>query len=266
MYIDSHCHLELEPLKNDMQGAIERAHKAGVDKIINVGNSLRSSKDSIEIANKYPHIWATVGLHPHDAEVISDLAATMDEFRELAKSDKVVAIGEIGLDFFTADTKQLTADNKKKQKELFKTQLGLAKELNLPVIIHTRDAEEDTLSQLSAVSGQLSRKGVIHCFTGSPDFVKKMLDLGFYIGFTGFVTFDQPKFDHIREAVKIVPIEKLLIETDAPFLAPEPYRGKTNEPAYVTEVAKKIAEITNTDLEEMAEKTTANAEKLFSVK
>lgn len=264
MYIDSHCHLDFEPLRNEQEAVIERAHKAGVAKMINVGSSLRGSKASIEIANKYPHIWAAVGLHPHDAETTSDLDSTIDELRELAKNDKVVAIGEIGLDYFN-NQNPLTIDQRRKQNELFRAQLELAKELNLPVIIHTRDAETETLSQLSTVSSQLSRKGVIHCFTGSPDFAKKLLDLGFYIGFTGFVTFDQPKFDHIRESVKIVPIDRLLIETDAPFLAPEPYRGKTNEPAYVFEVAKKIAEIKKISLEEVTEKTSANAETLFGI-
>lgn len=263
--IDSHCHLDFEPLKNEQEAIVERAYKAGVEKFINVGSSLRGSRDSIEIANKYPHIWASVGLHPHDAETVSDLDNIIDELRELSKNDKVVAVGECGLDFFTADSKQLTIDSKRRQRELFNVQLALAADISLPIIVHTREAEEETLSQLSAVSGQLSQKGVIHCFTYSPDFAKKLLGLGFYIGFTGFVTFDQSKFDHIRESANIVPIDRILIETDAPLLAPEPYRGKTNEPAYVMEVAKKIAEIKKLSFEEVAEKTTQSAERLFGI-
>jgi len=263
MYIDSHCHLDFDPLKNELETIVERAHKAGVEKLINVGSSLRGSRASIEIANKYPHILATVGLHPHDAEEVNNLEGVLDELRELSKNDKVVAIGEIGLDYFAINNQQLTISNKESQKALFKAQLEFASELNFPVIIHTRDAESDTLKQLTANRKQLT--GVIHCYTGTADFAKKLLDLGFYIGFTGFVTFEQPKFDHIRESVKTVPIDRILIETDAPFLAPEPYRGKTNEPAFVVEVAKKVAEIKGLSLEEVTELTSKNAEKLFGI-
>lgn len=257
-YFDSHCHLDMEPLSNDQERVIERASKAGVEKIVNIGSSIRGSKASVELAQKYPNIWASVGLHPHDAEVVTDIESTIEELRELAKNDKVIAIGEIGLDYFNLDKEE----RKKKQKELFKAQLELAKELNLPVIIHTRDADNDTLDILK----RYHLKGVIHCFTGKPEFAEKLLGLGYYIGFTGFITFEQEKFDHIREAVKMVPEDRLLIETDAPFLAPEPYRGKTNEPAYVVEVAKKIAELTNKTADEIAERTYKNAEELFDIR
>lgn len=267
--IDSHCHLELEPLKNDMQEAIERAARAGISKIVNVGNSLRSSKESVEIANQYPHIWATVGLHPHEAETLMHLGSTIEELRSLAQSDKVVAIGECGLDYYSAtgDKRQVIREEKEKQKALFKAQLELAQELSLPIIIHSRDSAEDTLDILQTTNDKrrTTLGGVIHCFTYGPDVAKKFLDLGFYIGFTGFITFEQVKFDHIREAAKTVPIEKLLIETDAPFLAPEPNRGKTNEPAFVVDVAQKIAELKNISLEEVAEQTTKNAELLFGI-
>lgn len=256
-YVDSHCHLEFEPLKNEQEAVIERAYKAGVQAMINVGTSIRGSQASIEIANKYPHIWATVGLHPHDAEVEIDLKFAREQLAEMAKHDKVVAIGEIGLDYFGTESKEV----RESQKELFEMQLELATELGKSVVVHTRDAEADTL----AILKKYKLKGVVHCFTGSPEFAQDLLDLGYYIGFTGFVTFEQEKFNHIRESVKIVPIEKLLIETDAPFLAPEPYRGKTNEPAYVVEVAKKIAELKGIELSEVVEKTFDNAKKLFTL-
>lgn len=257
MYFDSHCHLDMEPLSTEQEAVIERAYKSGVWGMINVGSSLRGSEASVALSGKYPNIWASVGLHPHDAEAVTDVGAACESLRELAKDDKVVAIGEIGLDYFNLENIGL----KKTQKELFCAQLELASELSLPVIIHTRDAESDTLEILK----RYKLTGVVHCFTGTPDYAEKLLDLGYYIGFTGFITFDQEKFNHIREAVKTVSIERLLIETDAPFLAPEPYRGKPNEPVYVSEVAKKIAEIKGMDTEEVAHITMENTKKLFDI-
>lgn len=258
MYFDSHCHLDMEPLSTEQEAVIERAYKSGVWGMINVGSSLRGSEASVALAGKYPNIWASVGLHPHDAEAVTDIDDACESLRELAKDDKVVAIGEIGLDYFNLENVGL----KKTQKELFRAQLELASELSLPVIIHTRDAESDTLEILK----RYKLKGVVHCFTGTPDYARKLLDLGYCIGFTGFVTFEQDKFDGIREAVKIVPQEKILIETDAPFLAPEPYRGKPNEPAYVSLVAKKIAELKEMDTEEVVRITMENTKKLFDIK
>lgn len=266
-FIDSHCHLDMDPLSQDQEGVIERAYKAGVEKMINVGSSIRGSEASIELANRYPNIWATVGLHPHDAEVTVSIKDACDRLREMAKSDQVVAIGEIGLDFFQLE-KGHENEIKKEQEALFSAQLDLALELDLPVVIHTRDAEEDTLRILTEWAKKRKTKGrigVVHCFTGDKEFAKRLIDLDFYIGFTGFITFDQPKFDHIREAVKEVPLEKILIETDAPFLAPEPYRGETNEPSYVPLVAEKIAVLKCLEVKEVAETTLGNAKKLFTL-
>lgn len=262
---DSHCHLDIEPLKEDYEGAIERAHKAGVIKIINVGTSVRNSKSSLDLANLYPNIWATIGIHPHEAETLLNLEDAIEELRNLAQNDKIVAIGETGLDYFNFG-EPVSSDQKESQKRLLIAQLYLAGELNLPVIIHTRDAEEDTLKIIREIKAKFANlTGVIHCFTGNPDFAKELVGLGFYIGFTGFVTFEQEKFNHIRESVRIVPVEKILVETDAPFLAPEPYRGKTNEPAFVVEVAKKVAEIKGLTLEGVAEATYKNTEKVFNI-
>lgn len=260
-FFDSHCHLDMEPLKNEIDAVVERAFKADIGYMINVGSSVRGSRESVRIAGLYPNIYAAVGIHPHEAEVLTDFDPAVEELRQLSANDKVKAIGEIGLDFFVPPGEERKLE-KDKQKDLFFGQLHLVDELKLPVIIHTRDAEKETLEILKQFP---HLKGVVHCFTGSLDFAKKLLDLGYYIGFTGFITFEQPKFDYIREAVKIVPLEKLLIETDAPFLAPEPYRGKPNEPAFVFEVAKKIAEIKGEEIEKVAEITTENAKNLFKI-
>ncbi len=279
-FFDSHCHLDLEPLCDDAEGAIERAYKANVSSMINIGATLSHSEKSVEIANLYPNIWASVGIHPHDAEELLNIEESINKLRELSLNDKVVAIGEIGLDYFNLDESHSResgnldswVDSKNdiitRQKDLFIAQLELAGELKLPVVIHTRKAEEDTLKILKdwVIKYKPTKVGVIHCYTGSKEFAQKFLDLGFYLGFTGFVTFEQEKFNHIRESVKIVPIGKLLIETDAPYLAPEPYRGKTNEPAFVVEVAKKIAEIKEVSIEEIANVTDKNTKTLFNIK
>lgn len=264
-YFDSHCHLDLEPLSQELETVVERAYKAGVTGMINIGTSLRGSSRSVEIANMYPNVWATVGLHPQDVGEVNNLENIINELKYLAKSDKVVAIGEIGLDYYSAGTGEkgnISKVDKKNQNELFEAQLLLAKKLDLPVVIHSRDADSDILFLLKKTG---VNRGVIHCFTGDENYANKILELGLYVGFTGFITFDQGKFEHIRQAVKIVPLEKILIETDAPFLAPEPHRGKTNEPAYVVEVAKKIAELKNLQEEDVANKTFGNTCKLFGL-
>lgn len=265
---DSHCHLDFEPLSADIAGAVERAGSVGVVKMINVGTSLHRSTKSVEIAEYYTNVWATIGLHPQDAIEVTDLSQVIEELKEMADCKKVVAIGEIGLDYYSAGTGAkgtITDQDRAKQKEIFVAQLKLSEELRLPVVAHVRDAWDDffeILEKQKAECGHYPR-GVVHCFTGSSEIAKKISDLGMYIGFTGFVTFEQDKFEHIREAVRAVPLEKILAETDAPFLAPEPYRGKTNEPAYVVEVVKKIAELKNKSFEEVAEATYKNTKKVF---
>ena len=264
MLIDTHAHLDFAQFHRRHDEVIQRAHKARVNKIINVGTTLQGSRDSVGLANKYPGIYASVGIHPHD--VLSVDRTSMADILDLAKDDKVVAIGEIGLDYFGKDF------NKEAQRKEFIIQIVLAKRLGLPIIIHNRKADEDILEILKV---QEYSKGVIHCFSSSWQVAHKFLDLGFYISFTGSITFgikkqkDQSRgcspSGAILEVIKNTPLDKILIETDCPFLAPEPYRGKTNEPAYVVEVAKKIAEIRNISLEEVARKTTKNAERLFKL-
>lgn len=266
MYIDTHAHLDFEQFHKDVDKTIERAKKVGVGRIINVGTNLQGSRDSFKIAKKYPEVFASVGIHPHDAHEATGQA--MSELLEMASDEKVVAIGEIGLDYFKSE-KINSRDAKEEQKKAFLTQIGLAKRLDLPVIIHNRDADDDILEILKK---QEETKGVIHCFSAGTSFAKEILSLGFYISFTGMITFKSKKKGEIhacgiedRSIVSQIPIEKILIETDSPFMAPEPYRGKRNEPAYVLEVAKKIAEIKRIPLKEVEKITTQNAERLFGI-
>lgn len=266
--IDSHCHLDIEPLKNDASGAIERAYKASVSGMINVGSSLRGSQASVDLANNYPNIWAVIGVHPHEAAVDVDLERVKEVLTELSQNDKVVGIGEIGLDYFDFETGGEVSDElKQRQGALFRIQIRLAQELQLPIVFHVRDAWDDFFEILNSVEfSELGMTGVVHCYTGDEKILEKILAHQLHVGFTGFVTFEQAKFDHIRAAARLVPLEKTLIETDAPFLAPEPHRGKTNEPAYVVEVARKIAEIKGLSLEEVAENTYKNTKKVFNIK
>lgn len=268
--IDSHCHLDFDPLRQNISEFIRRAKKAGVEKIINVGASLSSSRSSVELTCEYPNVWASVGLHPHEAETIFDLESKLESLEELALNEKVIAIGEIGLDFFDpSGNGQVSTEIKKKQSKLFVCQLNLAKKIKKPIIVHVREAWDDAYEILQDFviqnQGQVNCPGVLHCFTGGPEEAKKFLALGFYIGLTGFVTFNQSKFDPVRKAVKIIPLDKILIETDAPFLAPEPFRGKVNEPSFLINIAQRVAEIKNVSLLELVKNTTQNTEKLFNI-
>jgi TatD DNase family protein len=268
MLIDTHTHLDFAQFHRRTDEVIQNASKAGIKKIINVGTTLQGSRDSIALADKHPEVYASVGIHPHD--IIAADRSAMAELLVLAKHKKVVAIGEIGLDYLKKNV------DKEKQKKSFIIQIGLAKRMNLPIIVHNREADEDVLEIIKIQDDDL--RGVIHCFSSNWSQAQKFLNLGFYISFTGSITFKnkkagmQDQIDNVRgctalgditEVIKKVPMDKILVETDSPFLAPEPYRGKNNEPAYVTEVAKKIAEIKEISFEEVSEKTTKNAIELF---
>lgn len=265
-FFDSHAHIDFEPLSAEREAVIERAYRAKVTNIINVGTSISRSRKSIEIASIFPNIWAAVGLHPQSAqEYLLNEEGILKEISEMAHDERVVAIGEIGLDFYSSGTGVkglVTKEQQDQQIRMLKSQIEIAQDFDLPIIFHVRDAWDQFFKVVeeSRVDG---KKAVIHCFTGDVKIAKKLVGLGFYVGFTGFVTFEQAKFDHIKESVAVVPLDKILIETDAPFLAPEPFRGKPNEPAYVVEVAKKIAELKGVTVEEVAEKTFNNAKNLF---
>ncbi len=255
MYIDTHAHLNFKSFNNDYEAVIERAQNAGVDKIIIPGSNLETSQKAIEITEKYPNCYAAVGLHPIH---IKDEKLDEADFLKLAKNKKVVAIGETGLDYYHDKSANNTAEL---QKEIFQKHINIASQVGKPLIIHSREANDDILSLL--ISQNLSSRGVFHCFPGDIAMARLVLDLGFYLSFTGLITFSKnyANLDVIKEA----PLDRLMIETDCPYLTPDPYRGERNEPAFVVEVAKKIAEIKKISLDEVARITTQNAIELFKL-
>ena len=264
MLFDTHAHLEDV---DDLEDLLKRAKEAGVEKIITIGTSLASSKKAIGIAEKFSaddlQIYATCGLHPKDAKAELEkqpLNQCIDILKQLAvSSDKVVGIGEAGLDFH-----QDTADEEKNfQKELFETQINLAAEQNLPIVIHCRNGWEEILSLLTTDYGLPTPPGVFHSFTGNWQTAQKALDLGFYISFSGIVTFKNAK--EIQAVAKKMPLERLLIETDSPFLSPEPLRGKTNEPKNVKIIAEFLAHLRNQPINTIIGISADNAKKLFGI-
>jgi len=253
MFIDTHCHLDFEQFDNDREEVIQRAKELGIDYIINIGSSLAGSEKSIELAKKYDFIFATVGIHPHEADNFNE--ETKEKLYVLAKNPKVVAIGEIGLDYFKSYS------SKESQERLFLCLIDLAKQLNLPLVIHCRDAQRDILKILKQ---EKINKAVVHCFSGDEDFLDSCLKEGFFISFTCNVTYKNAQ--HLREMIRIVPLNRLMLETDAPFLPPQQFRGKRNEPAYVRFLAKFIAEIKGVEIEALGRITTENAKEFFNLK
>ena len=267
--IDTHTHLDFKEFDEDKEEVIKRAYEAGIEKIINVGCSPEHSQGAVDLAQNYDQIYAAVGVHPHDANKIND--EILDDLKKLAQNKKVVAIGEIGLDYYRIDADltqiatRIHADPKEVQKLAFVKQLNLAKELKLPVIIHCRYAYEDMLEMINSFSEGKSVWGVTHCFSGSRKFAKQFLNLGLYLSFTGAITYTKNPDAEIFQVIKEVPLDKIMIETDCPYLAPTPHRGERNEPAYVKFVAEKIAEIRKITFEEVERVTTENAERLFRI-
>lgn len=253
--IDTHCHLTFEQLADDVEAVVARSMAAGVVGWLTVGTDPQQNRKAIELANKFENMYAAVGIHPHDAKDLT--ADTLTELKELAQSKKVVAIGETGLDF------HYNLSNQSDQKCAFAAHLNIASELNLPVIIHCREAFEETMQVLDNHAGRV-KKIVFHCFSGSAEQAKIVLDYGFYISFTGVVTFKNA--EATRQAAKVVPTDRLMLETDCPYMSPEPMRKqKINEPALMIHTASRLAELKAMDLDDFAEVVTATSEAFFSL-
>lgn len=250
--IDTHVHLDIPPLAADPQGAVLRAREQGVAQMITIGVDLESSEKAVALAGRFEGVYSAIGIHPHDADSASEDA--LKRLKDLASMPKVAAIGEIGLDF----AKEYSP--RARQKDAFIRQLDLALELSMPVIIHDRDAHEETLDILERYRDQ-GLKGVIHCFSADTAVAHRVLELGFFISVTGVITF--PKTEVLKEAVKSIPLDRLMVETDCPYLSPVPFRGRPNEPARVVYVAREIARLKDITLEEAARCTSANARGLF---
>lgn len=251
--IDTHVHLDFDNFNQDREEVIKRSLANGIERIINVGANLERSKKAIEIAEKNNNIFASVGVHPEDLKDFDDNFEK--NILELAKSKKVVAIGECGLDYF--HTKDVEA--REKQKELFLAQIKIAKELNLPLIIHCRDAYDD----LYEIIKDKKAKGVLHCYLSNWETAQKFLNLGFYISFTGAITYKNK--EEVLGVVKKMSLDKMMVETDCPFLTPQIFRGQRNEPMYVKYVVEKIADVRDVNFDEIEEKTSENAIKLFKL-
>ena len=253
--IDTHSHLDSKEFEKDLEQVLINATEAGVQNIITVGTDLSSSKKTIELSEKHPWIYSSVGIHPHEVKYLNQ-----ENFKDIIKytdHPRVRAVGETGLDYFYKHSPPET------QIRWFREHIRLARISGLPLVIHSRNAKEETLLILEEERA-FEVGGVLHCFTGDQEMAEKGIDMGFYISFSGIVTF--PKAKDIQEVAKTIPLDRILIETDCPFLTPVPHRGKRNEPGWVQLVASKIAELRGVSLEEIALTTTDNAVKLFGIK
>jgi TatD DNase family protein len=259
IYVDSHCHIDGEQFDADRDEVVERAKVAGVKMMLTVGTGNPHDGEierAVKVAEQYENVFAAVGVHPHDAKLYDDAAET--RLIELAKHEKVIAWGEIGLDFYYDHSPRDL------QIEVFRRQIRVAKGLDLPIIIHSRDADDETVEVLTEeCSGADFRGGIMHCFGGTAEMAKRLMEIGFLISFAGNVTFK--KAENLREAARIVPLDKLLIETDCPFLAPLPNRGKRNEPAFVVHTARFLADFYGIEVEALANQTTQNFLDFFKI-
>ena len=257
MIIDTHAHIDMDAFDDDRSEVIQRAKNTGIDYILNVGCDIESSLRSIELTERYDFIYGTAGIHPHDVKKID--YQTYDQLKELLAHPKMIALGEIGLDFF----KNYSPPDQ--QKEHLRKQVELSRELQKPIIIHCRDANEDTIAILSDYfpKNPSARSGIFHCFSGNQELAERALEMGFYISFSGSVTFK--KSDELRTIAKTIPADRLFVETDCPFLAPIPNRGKRNEPSYVIHTAQLIADIRGLDIKDVQRTTSLNFFELFGI-
>ncbi|MCB2291262.1 TatD family hydrolase [Clostridium sp. CS001] len=254
MIFDSHAHYDDEAFNEDREEVIKGLKDKGVIGVLNCGASIEGARMSVELSNKYDFIYSAVGIHPEHADMVND--KVIEELRNLARNPKVRAIGEIGLDYYYEEN-----PSREIQKEVFRLQMNLAKELKMPVVIHDRDAHKDTLDILKEFPEVI---GVVHCFSGSIEFAKECLKLGYYIGFTGVITFKNAK--KIIEVAQIVPMDRILVETDCPYMAPTPHRGKRNQSDYIKYIIEKISEVKGSTIAEVESSTVFNIKQLLKVK
>lgn len=256
MLIDSHAHLDDEKFNGDRKYLIENLRENGVELVINIGADLKTSKNSVNLAKEYKNIYAVVGVHPHSAKEVTE--ETLGEIRGLAGEEKVLAIGEIGLDY------HYDYSPRDVQRSQFIAQLKLAKELDLPVVIHSREATQETFDIIKEEVENGGLRGVLHAFSGSPEIAREYIKLGFLISIGGPLTFKNAKT--VKQVVKEIDLDHMIIETDSPYLTPVPYRGKRNEPMFVKYVAEEIAKIKEIDVEEVISITNKNTKRLFGIK
>jgi TatD DNase family protein len=264
--IDVHCHLNFKAFSEDVDEVIKRALDAGVKKIINTGTSLESSEKAVELAEKYEELYAIVGIHPHHADKLED--GWESELEKIAKSSKkILAIGEIGLDYYSYASNGIV--DPKLQKEIFLRQIQIANEIKIPLQIHNRQAGEDVIKILKQNKDLLQdRPGMFHCFAGTKEVLKEALDLGFCIGFDGNITYPgiaKGETVPLSELANLTPLDRIVTETDSPYLAPQPHRGSRSEPSYVIIVGRKLAEIKAISLEKLEEETEKNTSRIFNI-
>jgi TatD DNase family protein len=252
--IDSHCHLNYEGLVERQAEVLENARERGVSGFLNISTKEREWRDIIAVAEREPDVWASVGVHPHEADAHPDLGAAA--LAEAADHPRVIAIGECGLDYY------YDKSDRRAQRERFQAHIDAARQTGLPLVVHTREAETDTAEILSAAVREGGVTGVLHCFTGSAELARKGLDLGFYVSLSGIVTFKNAQ--DLQRTAKWLPADQMLVETDSPFLAPVPHRGQKCEPAFVADTASFVAELRGEDPDQLADATTANFFKLFN--
>jgi TatD DNase family protein len=254
MFIDSHCHLNYQGLVEDQAGVLARARAAGVTAMLNISTRASEWDAVIGTAERESDVMASIGIHPHEADLHPDVQA--ETLVEKARHPKVVGIGESGLDFYYDHS------DRERQRQSFRAHADASRETQLPLIVHTRDADDDTYAILADEMGKGAFPALIHCFTASRDFADKVLELGLFISISGIVTFKNAR--DLQDVAKAVPLDRLLIETDSPFLAPVPHRGKTCEPAFVADTARFLAELRGEPVEHLAEATSANFHRLFA--
>ena len=254
MLIDSHCHLDFPDFANELDAVVARARAAGVDRIVTISTRMRRQAALLTIAERFPDVYCSIGTHPHCAHEEADIG--LAELVACSRAEKVVAIGEAGLDYHYNNSPRAA------QERGFRTHIGAARETGLPLVIHSREADDDTARILEEETGKGAFAAVLHCFTGGRELARRAVALGHFISFTGILTFRNS--DHLRAIAAELPADRILVETDAPYLAPGKYRGKRNEPAFVVETAKVLAEVRGVSLDTIAKQSTANFYRLFA--